>query len=103
MSQTNETSINNLSKHLFWDVDASQLNLIKSKKIIIQRVLDYGLMNDWQILLKIYGIAEIAETAVTLRDLDKKSATFISLLSNIPIGQFLCFTSKQSIPEHLIF
>ena len=84
-------------------MDITNLNFTKNKKLIIQRVLDYGLIDDWQIILKVYGISEIAKTAITLRDLDKKSASFISLLSKIPQDQFLCYTSKQSIPEHLIF
>ena len=103
MSQTNYKQINNLSPHLFWDVDMNSLDFEKSKKLIIQRVLDYGLIDDWQIIFKTYGISEIAKTAITLRDLDKKSASFISVLSKIPIEQFLCYTSKLSSPEHLIF
>jgi hypothetical protein len=92
-----------LSAHLFWDVNPDDLNFDKNKKLIIQRVLDYGLISDWQILLKTYGISEIAKTAVSLRDLDKKSASFIALLSKIPKEQFLCYSSKQSTPEHLNF
>jgi hypothetical protein len=44
----NNTNINSLSDHLFWDIDKSKLDTIKSKKTIIQRVLDYGLMDDWK-------------------------------------------------------
>ena len=100
----NSTShLNCLSQHLFWDVDISNLDFEKNKKLIIQRVLDYGLISDWQIILKKYGITEIANISMNLRELDKKSASFISLLSKIPKEQFLCFTLKQSIPEHLNF
>ena len=95
--------INDLSKHLFWDVDRSKLDFKKNKKSIIQRVLDYGLINDWRIIYDYYGINEIAETATTLRDLDKKSISFISLLSNIPKEEFLCYTTKQLIPKHWDF
>ncbi len=95
--------LNNLSAHLFWDVNPDILNFEKNKKLIIQRVLNYGLFNDWQIIVKQYGISEIAKTAVSLRELDKKSAAFISLLSKIPQDQFQCFSSKQSTPQHLIF
>jgi hypothetical protein len=79
------------------------LNFDKNRKLIIQRVLDYGLISDWHILVKTYGISEIAKTAVSLRNLDKKSASFVSLLSKIPQEQFLCYSSKQPIPEHLNF
>lgn len=92
-----------MSSHLFWDVDSNDLDFNRSKKFIIQRVLDYGLIDDWQIIFKLYGISEIAKIAIMLKNLDKKSASFISLISNIPQEQFLCYTSKQSIPEHLNF
>jgi hypothetical protein len=95
--------LNNLSAHLFWDVNPEELDFEKNKKLIIQRVMGYGLINDWQILLNTYGISEIAKIAVSLRELDKKSASFIALLSKIPEEQFLCFISKQSTPEHLNF
>jgi len=95
--------IKKFSSHIFWDVDVNNLDIIRSKKLIVQRVLGYGLINDWKILLNLYGIAEIAETAVSLRDLDNKSVSFISVLSKIPEEQFVCYTSKLSIPKHLIF
>jgi hypothetical protein len=101
--KTGEYQFNNLSPHLFWDVDINNLDFIKSKKLIVQRVLDYGLIGDWQIILEAYGISEIANIAVSIKDLDKKSVSFISLLAKIPKEQFLCYTSKQSIPEHLSF
>ena len=95
--------LNNFSKHLFWDVSILNLDLQKNKKQIIQRVLDYGLISDWQIIYNYYGINEIAKTALTIRDLDKKTVSFISLLSKIPKEKFLCYTMQQSIPKHWNF
>ncbi len=85
-----------LSPHLFWDVDKNLLDFETDKKLIIQRVLQYGLLNDWNIIFTYYGISEIANTAKTLKDLDRKSISFISLLSNLPKEEFLCYTIKQS-------
>jgi hypothetical protein len=99
----NNLQLNEFSSHIFWDVDVNKLDIDNSRKLIIKRVLDYGLMRDWNILIKIYSISEIAVTAATIRDLDKKSASFIAYLSNIPKDQFLCFSSKQLMPEHLTF
>jgi len=88
------------SAHLFWDVKVEDLNIERSRKFIISRVLDYGLIDDWQLLTEIYGIQEIAATAASLRNLDKRSASFVSMLSKVPKEKFLCFTSKQSTPGH---
>ena len=95
--------IDNLSKHLFWDVNVSELDFNKNQKQIIQRVLDYGLIQDWQIIYNYYGINEIAKIALTIRDLDKKSISFISLLSKIPKEKFLCYTMQQLMPKHWNF
>ncbi len=97
------TPIQSFSDHLFWDVNKNKLDIDKSKKTIIQRVLNYGLIKDWNLLKELYGIDEIARTSINLRELDLKSATFISLLSSIPIENFVCYTSRQSTPQHWNF
>lgn len=100
---TSQSYIHQLSNHLFWDIDKNLLDTEKSKKTIIKRVLEYGKIEDWHLLVKIYGIREIAIVSKSLRDLDLKSASFVALLSNTPINYFACYTLKQSIPRHWNF
>lgn len=88
------------SEHLFWDVDKTKVDLERSKRLIIHRVLDYGLMEDWELLYQYYGLDRIAETAIDLRDLSDRSMVFISTLSKIPKEKFRCYITKQSIPRH---
>jgi uncharacterized protein DUF6922 len=95
--------INSFSNHLFWDVDKEKLNIAQNKSFIIQRVLEYGVMKDWQIIKKEIGVKEIASIAVTLQNLDPKALSFISLLSKIPKEEFTCYTIKQSSPRHWNF
>ena len=95
--------IKDLSPHLFWDVDRNTLSMEKNKKYIIHRVLDYGLIDDWKLIRSYYGIKEIAAIAVTIRNLDKRSAVFVSSLSGIPKGKFICFSSTQSTLKHWNF
>jgi len=92
--------LEHLSKHLFWDVNINELDLQKNRKQIIHRVLDYGLIGDWWIIQDYYGIEQIAEVALTIRDLDKKSASFIALISKIPKESFSCYTTKQSTQKY---
>ena len=79
------------------------LSFDKNKKLIISRVLDYGLITDWKIILNRYGLQQIADTAIHIKELDKRSASFISLLSNIPKEKFQCYITKPSTPEHWNF
>lgn len=98
-----QIKISDFSKHLFWDVDSEKLDLDKSKWYIIKRTLNYGLMNDWKLIYNYYGIEKIADSAKNYRDLDIRSASYISLLSNIPLEEFRCYTMKQLLPKHWDF
>ena len=92
-----------LSKHLFWDVNAPDIDFEKSKKWIIKRVLGYGLLADLLFIFKYYGLSEVAETAITIKDLDKRTATLIALLSDTPEEKFECLSTKQSNPAYCNF
>ncbi len=48
-------TINDFSKHLFWDVDLTDFDFEKHNKFLAQRVIEYGKMNDWN-LLKNYTV-----------------------------------------------
>jgi len=99
----NNFDLNNLSKHLFWDVDINTLNADINKSFIIQRVLEYGLYEDWKKIYDYYGIQIIVNAVINFRSLDERSLSFISLLSQTPKENFLCYTLKQSIPKHWNF
>ncbi len=98
-----EIQFDEFSEHLFWDVDIKNLKSQKNKKQIIRRVLDYGLMNDWKIILKYYGINIIAETAKGIRDLSKKSASFIMTLTDSKKEEFACYSQRHLMNEHWNF
>lgn len=99
----NNKIINKLSKHLFWDANRNALDLNKNRAYIIKQVLEYGLIEDWRLIYKYYGIVLISEEAKCFRELDKKALSFISLLSKIPIEKFRCYNYQQSIPQHWNF
>ncbi len=95
-----EVKIEDFSEHLFWDVDKTKLDIEKHQKYIVKYVLMYGFIKDWRLLLNLYGLEKITENAIQIRDLDKKSALFISILSNIPFNKFKCYTTELLNKEH---
>ena len=95
--------LSKLSPHLFWDVDREKIDIDGSMHYIINRVLEYGLINDWVIIYKHYGIDQIADIAIQLNDLDDKTLSFIAMLSKKPLEQFKCYTTKLSKPKHWNF
>ena len=96
-------TVSDLSKHLFWDVDCNDLDLNKNFRFILSRVLEYGLINDWILLYKHFGLEKITSEAKEIRNLDDKSLHFIAHLSDTKLEEFRCYTYKQSIPKHWNF
>lgn len=88
-------SIDLLSKHLFWDTEIRNIDIQKNKSFIIQRVLEYGLWNDWKLISQWYGITEIGNIATQFRTLDSKALAFIINITGLSIKNFRCYTTKQ--------
>ncbi|MCC7402028.1 MAG: hypothetical protein IT214_11145 [Chitinophagaceae bacterium] len=95
-----EVSISDFSPHLFWDVDIESLDWNKNKALIVQRVMEYGLINDWEIILNRYGIDQIGRICKNLRSLDPKSLVFIATLTETPLNSFRCYTTKPLTSTH---
>lgn len=98
-----DSCILNLSPHLFWDTNVADLDVDRNKRFIIQRVLEYGLLQDWLIIHKHYGLDTITREVQELRELDERSLAFISALSGVPLNTFRCYTTKQLRPAHWNF
>ena len=103
MTDNNSSRIERYSRHLFWDVDAGKLDEERDARFIIGRVLNYGLFSDWKLLLACYGMNTIIDYTLKMRDLDKKTVSFLSVLSGVPKSEFLCYNSKPSHPQHWNF
>ncbi|NQU35952.1 MAG: hypothetical protein HQ521_22200 [Bacteroidetes bacterium] len=99
----NQLHIAQFSSHLFWDAKKSDIDFENNKEYIIKQVLEYGLISDWKLIVSYYGLKNIGIIACTLRELDNKTLSFISLLSEIPKEEFRCYTYQQSTPPHWNF
>ena len=99
----NDPIISKLSSHLFWDINPADLDVERSKRTIIKRVLEYGLWQDWLIIEKKYGLQIITNEVRLLNELDPKSLAFISKLSGVPVKKFKCYTTKLLMPAHWNF
>lgn len=89
-------SINDLSKHLFWDVDSSMLSFENSKEQIIYKVVEFGLIKDWNIIKEVYSLETIKAVSLEFRNLDVVTLSFLSTLFNINKSEFRCYKLKQS-------
>jgi hypothetical protein len=103
LKNKNCITIQDFSPHLFWDVSISDIDLNKNIDYIIKKVLIYGFYSDWQLIFKLYGKDIIASCAKNIRELDLKTAHFISVITDTPINEFKCNTIIRSTPQHWNF
>lgn len=99
MNLSSTITASDFSPHLFWDVDVRDLEFKRSKKLIVERVLEYGQMEDWKKLQKVYNLEEIMSVARTIRSLDEVTLSFLCLLFDLEKKDFRCYTEKQSTPN----
>ena len=98
MEKSNLEWLNQFSGHLFWDVDSAQLSMEANAPYIIQRVLEYGEMNDWLLINRYYGLDKIVEECKKLRTLNPVCLAFICTISHTKEEDYRCYHFRQSCP-----
>ena len=88
------------SKYLFWEVDVNKIDFQNKKHYVIERALDMGQINDWDMLKELYDRETIKKVALNIRNLDPKTLSFLSNIFNIPKEQFRCYTLTQLNQTH---
>lgn len=83
---------NNLSDHLFWDVDIDTLNLKEYARFIIERVINRGNYSDCLNLMSLYPASVIKKHIVNIKTFDKRTLSFLSMYYNIDKKEFRCYT-----------
>ncbi len=95
-----ENIIIKFSPHIFWDTDVKDIDLHTHKRFIIQRVIQYGMMEDWELLQSTYGLNTIKEEAVQFRTLDKVSLSFLCHIFKLQKTDFRCYIYQQLLPNY---
>ena len=85
---------------LFWDIDMTQWDDEKMKRLIIQRVVERGWPDDWCIMIDRYGISEIRKTLKEIPYLNNIDMRFAGIVFNIPQKQMACYKRRQLKREH---
>ncbi|MEI7977601.1 MAG: hypothetical protein WCI53_02045 [Bacteroidota bacterium] len=69
----------NIPGYLLWEYDLETFNYQKSYKIVIDRVLLRGTIEDWTEMLRFYSIEKILETIDWTKQIDKREKDFAKL------------------------
>lgn len=96
-----DADLKGLSPHLFWDVE--QVSWDAHKAFLVQRILEYGSLEDFRLLQSKIGLNGIVEIAKQLRSLDHKTLNFIAVIGNCKLNEFKCYSSKQSQKSSIDF
>lgn len=89
-----------LKPQYFWDVDFTKLNDVKNQRLIIERVMLYGSLQEIGLLIEHYGKPAVISVCTKTTALDPKSLNFISKLFKLPKSNFRCHTERQLKPQH---
>ncbi|MFY8189195.1 MAG: DUF6922 domain-containing protein [Flavobacterium sp.] len=66
----------NIPSYLLWEYDLTTFNYEKSYKIVIERVLERGTMEDWKEMTRFYSMEQILETIEWSAQLDRRDKDF---------------------------
>ena len=86
------------SEHIFWDVAREEVDMKAHSSFIVQRVLEYGTMQDWHLLRSYYGVDHIVTLCKAMRTLDPVCLSFICAISQTSKEDYRCYHTKQLNP-----
>lgn len=66
----------NIPSYLLWEYDLVTFNYDKSYKIVIERVLQMGTLDNWKEIVSYYSKQKILETIEWSSQLDKRDKDF---------------------------
>lgn len=67
-------------KKYFWEVDLKDINPLKHKNYIIERLLEYGDEKAFKWLIKNYGLQTILEVGRKSKRISPKTRNFLNLI-----------------------
>jgi hypothetical protein len=66
----------NIPDYFLWEYDLDTFNYDKSYKIVIERILERGNLEEWREILTYYGEQKIVETIEWSAQLDRRGKEF---------------------------
>lgn len=89
-----------ISRRIFWDVDYDTLDYDKDRFFIIDKVMNYGLWDDFIAVLKFYGKEVIKKEIVRSPYLKKEVFNFLCFYLSLKPSQFKCYKRRQLQEPH---
>lgn len=91
-----------ISPTLLWEYDLSNFDWWKSRKIVVQRILERGWIDDFYAAFNLYGgIEGFREIIKEIPYLPPKEMNFACIAFNLKKEDLKCYTHRQSRQQHL--
>lgn len=84
-------------KTLFWDVDLNKIDLKKNARFVIGRVLDFGDLEDFRVIRKLYGPKKIKQAALEHVFESPRSTNFWELILKLSPQSLSC--TRKHLPR----
>lgn len=93
----------NISKRVFWDINFESLDYEKDRLFIIDKVMNYGLWDDFVAIVKYYGKEVIGKEIVKSPYLKKDVLNFLCFYLGLQPSDFECYTRRQLQEPHWVY
>lgn len=94
--KSDQIKVSDFSAHLFWDMDQENLDFDLAKNQVIVQVVEYGTLEDWKLVLKLYNKEVLKETLLNAKSLDKVTLAFLANYFGIDKSAFKCYKQHAS-------
>ncbi len=74
-----QKAVPQIRRHLLWEYDLDAFDYLRSKKIVIERIIERGNLKEWKEMLLFYGKATVLEVARSSKQLDRKEKNFTEI------------------------
>jgi hypothetical protein len=90
----------NISKRVFWDIDFDTLDYDKDRFFIIDKVMNYGMWDDFLAVMRHYGKEVVKKEIVKSPYLKKDVLNFLCFYLDLKPEDFECYTRRQLQEPH---
>lgn len=91
-----------ISRTLLWEYDMSKFDWEKMKRVVIERVVERGTIEDIYAMISLYGgIPNVREEIKKLPHLTDKGMAFVSAIFSIKKESLLSYKRKQEREKYL--
>ena len=74
-----QKAVPHIRRHLLWEYNFEALDFQRSKKVVIERIIERGNLLEWKEMLRYYGREAVLEVARDSKQLDRKEKNFTEI------------------------